>query len=240
MTQLPSLSVFFPCYNEQTNVPLFVAEALKILPTLAKKFEIIIINDGSQDDTKKVAAALAATDSRIRVINHDKNRGYGMALRSGFAAARYEWTFFTDGDLQFQLADLKQFLPFTEKHHIVIGYRQKRADGGLRAFNANLFKLYINLLFRVHVTDIDCAFKLLHTKTIQSVPLESTGAFINAELLYKLKKRGEVFKQIPVNHLPRKFGQPTGNNPKVIVRAGWEALKLYLHMKANLVFHHTL
>jgi glycosyltransferase involved in cell wall biosynthesis len=231
MARLSSLSVFFPCFNEAANVPLFVAEALKVLPTFAQKFEVIIVDDGSSDGTSQVAKSLAKTDRRIRVIRHRHNQGYGMALRSGFKAAKYDWVFFTDGDLQFRLQELKKFIPETKNHTVIIGYRQHRADGGLRVLNARLFKTYIDVLFRLQVRDVDCAFKLLKTKTIQKLQLESTGAFISAEFLYKLKKQGEAFQQLPVKHLPRLHGQPTGNRPKVVLRAGWEALKLYCHMK---------
>lgn len=231
MTRLSSLSVFFPCFNEAANVPLFVAEALKVLPTVAHKFEIIIVDDGSTDGTSQVAKLLARPDRRIRVIRHRRNQGYGMALRSGFTAAKYDWVFFTDGDLQFRLRELKKFVPETKKYRVIIGYRQHRADGGLRVFNARLFKTYIDILFRLHVKDVDCAFKLLKTKTIQKLKLESTGAFISAEFLYKLKKQGEPFQQIPVKHLPRLHGQPTGNRPKVVIKAGWEAFRLYCRMK---------
>lgn len=231
MSRLSSLSVFFPCFNEAANVPLFVAEALEVLPGIAQKFEIIIVDDGSSDGTSQVAKLVAKTDKRIRVIRHRHNQGYGMALRSGFKAAQYDWVFFTDGDLQFRLKELKRFVPETEKAAVIIGYRQHRADGGLRVFNARLFKTYIDILFRLHVRDVDCAFKLLRTKTIQKLQLESTGAFISAEFLYKLKKQGETFQQLPVKHLPRRHGQPTGNRPKVVLRAGWEAFRLYCRMK---------
>lgn len=229
--KLSSLSVFFPCFNEEKNIPLFIAEALTVIPQVAEKFELIIVNDGSVDQTKLTGEALAQKYPNVKIISHPENRGYGAALRTGFEAAKYDWVFFTDGDLQFKLNQLIDFVPYTEKHHVIIGYRKKRAEGKLRAFNAGLFKLYIDLLFRVGVRDIDCAFKLFHRKTLQALHLESTGAFTSAEILYKLKKRGEKFMQLPVNHRKRKFGSPTGNNVKVIIKAGIEALSLYLKIK---------
>lgn len=231
MKKLSSLSVFFPCYNEAANLEKLISEAGLILPEIANKFEIIIVDDGSQDNSAKIVKNLQKKQSEIKFVHHARNLGYGAALRTGFSAARYDWTFFADGDLQFKLAELKTFLPYTEKYLAVIGYRQNRADGGMRVFNASLFKLYINLLFRLHVKDIDCAFKLFKTSLVQSVKLESTGAFTSAELLYKLKKRGIAIKQLPVSHFQRKFGHPTGNSPKVAIKAGFEALKLYFYLK---------
>lgn len=232
-SKISSLSVFFPCFNEEPNVELFVEEALNILPNIAKKFEIIVVNDGSSDGTGKIATSLARKNPFIRAIHHKRNLGYGAALRSGFQAARYDWVFFTDGDLQFRLSQLKKLIPHTEKYDVIIGYRKKRAEGAFRALNARLFKLYIDILFRVHVRDIDCAFKLFKTDVIQSLDLTSSGAFISAEFLYKLKKKHELFKQIPVDHHERQYGSPTGNNPKVIIKAGLEALRLYVSMKIS-------
>lgn len=229
--KLESLSAFFPCYNEEANVEPMAQELLAVLPKAAKKFEIIIINDGSTDATGEIADRLAKKHKNIRVIHHPKNAGYGVSLRSGFSAAQYEWIFFTDGDMQFDLTQLTSFIPSTQAYQVVIGYRTHRADGTIRALNARLFKFYIDLLFRVHVKDIDCAFKLLRRKAIQSLPLQSTGAFTSSEFLYRLKKKGYLFKQIPVNHFPRQFGQSTGNNPRVVIKAALEALKLYVEMK---------
>jgi glycosyltransferase involved in cell wall biosynthesis len=229
--KLSSLSAFFPCFNEEANVELMVEQLQKVLPKLAKKYEIIIVNDGSRDNTSKIARKLQRQHKNVRIVNHLENRGYGASLRSGFDAAKYDWLFFTDGDLQFDVEQLEKFIQFSDRYDVIIGYRTNRAEGKLRAFNARLYKLYVDLLFRLNVKDIDCAFKLLRTKTIQSLNLESTGAFISSEFLYRLKKKGLKFKQLPVTHYPRQYGKPTGNNIRVIFKAGWEALKLYLHMR---------
>ncbi|MBT3464901.1 MAG: glycosyltransferase family 2 protein [Candidatus Pacebacteria bacterium] len=231
MKKLSSLSVFFPCFNEEKNIPFFVKESLAFLPQVANKFEIIIIDDGSTDGTKKVVNDLEKKHKQVKVVSHSENKGYGAALRTGFSTAKFDWIFFTDGDLQFRLNQLAKFIPYTEKNHVIIGYRANRAEGRIRAFNARLFKVYIDLLFRIGVKDIDCAFKLFHRETLQSLHLESTGAFTSSEVLYKLKKRGEKFIQLPVQHRKRRYGSPTGNNLKVIIKAGIEALSLYLKIK---------
>ena len=231
VTKLSSLSLFTPMFNEEKNLIPLVESLQSILPQIANHYEIILVDDGSRDKTGVIADRLAIRDSHIRVIHHPKNLGYGTSLRSGFSAARYDWTFFTDGDLQFDVAELAKFVPFTQSFQVIIGYREKRADGGLRVFNARLFKLYIDILFRVHVKDIDCAFKLIKTDLIHQINFLSTGATINAELLYRLKKLHQPFKQLPVHHYPRAHGKPTGNNPKVVLRAGWEAIKLYCALK---------
>jgi glycosyltransferase involved in cell wall biosynthesis len=228
---LPSLSIFFPCYNEEQNIGLLIQQAQELAPQIASKHEILVINDGSVDKTAQVVKHLAQNDEHIRLIEHPKNLGYGMSLRTGFANAKSEWVFFTDGDGQFDLNQLKEFIPATRSSTVVIGYRTNRAEGSLRALNARLFKLFIDVLFRVHVRDIDCAFKLLKTDLIQSLPLQSSGAMISAEILYRLKKKHLKVTQLPVRHLPRKYGQPSGNNIKVILKAFYEAFRLYASMK---------
>jgi glycosyltransferase involved in cell wall biosynthesis len=175
MKKIPSLSVFFPCFNEEKNIPLFIKEALEYLPEIANNFELIVVNDGSTDSSQEVAEELAKKHKQVKVVSHLENRGYGAALRTGFESAKYDWIFFTDGDLQFRLNQLTDFIPYTKNHHVIIGFRKNRAEGRLRAFNARLFKLYVDILFRVGVKDIDCAFKLFHRKTLQSWHLESTG-----------------------------------------------------------------
>jgi glycosyltransferase involved in cell wall biosynthesis len=228
---LDSLSVFLPLYNEDQNLQPMVTSFMEVLPKLAQDFEIILVNDGSRDQTGPVADALAKTNPHLRVIHHPKNLGYGASLRSGFAAAKYTWTFFTDGDGQFDVSELLHFIPYTDQFNVIIGYRKKRVEGGMRVVNARLYKIYIDLLFRLHVIDIDCAFKLIKTKYIHQIDFLSTGATINAELLYRLKKMHQPFKQLPVTHRRRLHGSPTGNNPRVILRAGLESIKLYLAMK---------
>lgn len=235
-TRLPSLSVFFPAYNEDKNLQMLIEQTIDFIPTVAEKFELIVINDGSLDSSLAVTTRLQKKYPQLTIINHAKNLGYGAALRSGITAAKYEWTFFTDADLQFNIKQLAQFVPFTTKNDIIIGYRKNRAEGMIRSFNSRLFKLYIDILFRLHVKDIDCAFKLMRTKLVQSIDLESSGAFTTSELLYKLKKRGIKFKQLPVDHYKRKYGQPTGASLKVIIKGVWEAFFLYTRIKLHSLF----
>jgi len=231
LDRLTSLSVFIPCYNEEKNLRPLFQSLVDTLPQVANMFEIIFIDDGSLDKTGSIADQLALLHPNVKVVHHPMNLGYGASLRSGINASTLDWIFYTDGDMQFDVAELKDFIPYAKDSNVIIGYRKKRAEGFRRHLNATLFKIYINVLFRVHVKDIDCAFKLIKRKVLQDLPLSSTGATISAEILYRLKKKHEKFVQLPVTHYPRRFGKPTGNKPKVILKAGYESLKLYLHMK---------
>lgn len=230
--KLDSLSVFFPCFNEEENVELLVEDVSKYLPRFAKKYEVIFVNDGSQDQTLKAVKEAAKKNKFVRVVSHKKNKGYGEALKTGFANCIYEWVFFTDGDRQFRICELKKFIAQTKNYQAVLGYRKNRADGFLRWMNAKLFKGFVDVLFGLHVKDVDCAFKLIKKSELDQIQLKSEGAMISAELLFKLKNNGVVLKELAVRHYPRKHGNQTGNSIRVIVKAFKEAFKLSREMKA--------
>ena len=155
-----SISVFFPCYNEQDNVARVVDNARKVLESLRADYEIIIVNDGSADATGRIADELAAQHERVRVVHHPQNRGYGAALQSGFRAATKELVFYTDGDGQFDLAELPPLLELIPPHDIVSCYRLNRQDPLLRKINGWCWTQLVCLVFGLRLRDIDCAFKL--------------------------------------------------------------------------------
>lgn len=214
-----SLSVVMPVYNEADAIVATTEEALRVLDVGVKDFEIILVNDGSTDQTGALLTTLAAGDSRILVITHERNQGYGAALVGGFAAASKDLTFFMDSDGQFAIRDLARLLPFIDEYDAVIGYRVNRQDTWLRKLNAWGWKMLICLALGVHARDIDCAFKLLRTSFLQEHPLQTRGAMINAELLYKLRRAGCTYYEVGVQHFPRQSGQATGANLRVILRA---------------------
>lgn len=222
--KLNSLSVFFPCYNEQENIDALLTSALKIIPTLANKYEIIIVNDGSKDNTSELAHKWAKKNKHIKVIDQ-RNKGYGGAVKIGFKNSQYEWVFFTDADLQFNLKELKKFVKKSNTKlspQIIIGYRKNRAEGFKRHLIAEMLKVWnrIFLGFPAYVKDIDCAFKLIKSDVIKHVgPLKTTGAMTTTEFLLKAHKLGYHFEQIGVKHYNRVAGEPTGSNPFVILKA---------------------
>lgn len=223
---LNSLSLFLPCFNEERNISRVINSALKVLPKIASQYEILIINDGSSDKTQKVVEN--KLDDKVRLINHQKNMGYGMALRTGIGEARYEWTFWTDGDGQFDIGQLKDFLPFVDRYEAIIGYRHNRAEGFRRAINTKLYNFAVNLVFGLKIRDYDCAFKLIRTRRLKKLSLQSTGAFTSAEILYNLSREKISLKELPVRHLPRLYGSPTGNSIEVIATAFREAIAIRL------------
>ncbi|MBV9967871.1 MAG: bifunctional glycosyltransferase family 2/GtrA family protein, partial [Alphaproteobacteria bacterium] len=224
-----SLTLFFPAHNEQANLAGTIQDALGVAEEspYIDDYEILIINDGSTDATAAIAEGLAAENPRVRVINHDQNRGYGAALKTGLAAAAKDWVFFTDSDRQFDLLELQNLLVHIPAYDAVIAYRAPRRDPFMRLVNAKMWNVLNRILFGLRVRDIDCAFKLLQRRDVQSLRLLSRGAMINAELLIKLAQRGINIKEVPVSHLPRLHGSPTGAKPSVIFRALREMVMLY-------------
>jgi glycosyltransferase involved in cell wall biosynthesis len=164
-------------------------------------------------------------------VHHDGNRGYGVALRSGFAAAEYDWVFFSDGDGQFDLGEIDGFLAAADRVDVVVGYRIDRADHAGRRLNTWLWGRLVRLGFRIPVRDIDCAFKLCSREVLDAVgPLNSTGAMISTELLARIRHAGFPLVEIGVHHYPRLGGEPTGANLRVIVRAFRELVVLRVRM----------
>jgi glycosyltransferase involved in cell wall biosynthesis len=231
------LSYFFPAHNEEANLAGLVEEALATLPGLAVTFEIIVVNDGSRDGTAAIADELAAANPDVvRAVHHPTNLGYGSALRSGLGAARYELVAFTDGDRQFQVADLGRLaerLAATDAPDVVVGFRIKRADPLIRTIYARVYRLANRVLFGLRVTDVDCACKLFRREALDGLRVESGGAFFSAELLIKLRAAGRSVAEVGVPHYPRTAGSATGAKPSVVLRAVKDFWLLRLRMWSN-------
>ncbi len=227
----PSISVFFPCYNEQANVQRTVNRALEVLQNLGTEFEVIIVDDGSKDETGKIADAIAQQNSNVKVVHHQTNLGYGAALQSGFRAATKSLVFYTDGDGQFDIEELPPLIPLMQSYDIVSCYRISRKDNIIRKINGYCWTRLICLLFGLKLRDIDCAFKLYKKQIFDDITLCSSGALIDTEILARAAKKGYRITQEGVHHYPRTAGTQTGANLKVICRAFRELFKLHKEIK---------
>lgn len=232
--QWTSISVFFPCHNEEENVEQVIDNALEHLPAVADDFEVLIVNDGSADDTAVRARAIAENDSRVRVVSHPTNLGYGRALRTGFESATGDLIFCADGDGQFSLADLPQVVNALDDHGFVLGYRINRADPFYRRLNAWLWGLSVRVLLGFRVRDLDCGFKLYRR---EAVPVEDfisgRGAAISAELIARALRGGFSFTQVGVTHYPRQAGVQSGNSPKVILNSFLDIIQLWRGLRSS-------
>ena len=222
----PELSLVFPAFNEQANLTPLVESARALGPQLGRTFEIVLVDDGSQDRSAEVLAALRRREPRVRVVTHASNRGYGAALRSGLREARGDLVFFSDADLQFDLAELGKLLSHAEQFDIVAGYRSPRRDPWPRRALAATWGWIVRALFDLRVRDIDCAFKVFQRRVLESIPIASIGAFVNTEILVRAQNEGFRIHQVPVSHRPRRYGRQTGAHPRVVWRAVRELLAL--------------
>lgn len=233
-TPWASISVFFPCHNEAENVERVIGNALEYLPSVADDFEVIIVNDGSTDDTAALAGAIGENDPRVRVVSHPTNLGYGRALRTGFESATGDLIFCADGDGQFSLEDLPAVVDALDEHGFVLGYRINRADPFYRRLNAWLWGLSVRLLLGFRVRDLDCGFKLYRR---EAVPVDDfisgRGAAISAELIARALRGGHSFTQVGVTHYPRQAGVQSGNSPRVIVNSFLDIIQLWRGLKSG-------
>jgi glycosyltransferase involved in cell wall biosynthesis len=231
------ISAVLPAYNEEAIIERTVRHVAGVLAGLTERYEVVVVNDGSRDATASVLAALAEQEPNLplRVVTHAANRGYGAALASGFDAAREELIFLTDGDKQFDVGELRSFLPeIRDEVDLAIGWRRKRADPPLRLLNAWGWKLLVNSLFGYTARDIDCAFKLFRRRVWESLTVHARGATFSAEFIVKARRLGFRVIELPVSHFPRTAGSPTGARPEVIVRAFRELFQLWRNLDREL------
>ncbi|MBP6989802.1 glycosyltransferase family 2 protein [Candidatus Shapirobacteria bacterium] len=229
---IDELSVFYPCYNEEKNIESTVAKTIPVLKKITGKWEIILVNDGSKDNTAKVLETIKKqAPKQIKIITHNPNRGYGGAVKSGLYNSKYKWITFTDSDGQFDFSEVVNLIKRQQqtKADIVIGYYLSRQVSKLTILTSKIWELIVFILFGLKVTDIDCAFKLINKKVVDTIPkLESErGAFISSEFLIKAKKAGFKIAEVGVHHYPRTEGQATGRNLKVILKSFSDLFRLW-------------
>lgn len=232
---IKELSVFLPCYNEAENLPKTVKNVTENANRVAERWELLLVNDGSKDDTLALSESFAAKDKHIRVINHPVNRGYGASLKSGLYNAKYSWIAFIDADSQFDFAEIDSFIKIQESTSadLVIGFYRKRQVAPMRKLNTFAWQVLVFLLFGLKIKDIDCGFKLISKNVIDKIPkLESErGAFISSEFLIKAKKHHFKIIEIPVHHYPRRQGVGTGANIDVIIKSFIDLFRLWKKLR---------
>jgi glycosyltransferase involved in cell wall biosynthesis len=213
------LSLCLPAFNEEVNLPDTLDAACTILPELVRRFEVIVVDDGSSDGTWDRLTEYAHQEPRVRPLRHPRNQGYGAAVTTGLRAAAGDLVAFTDSDGQFSLLNLPWFLCHIKEYDVVIGYRYRRADPWHRRWNAWAWNRLVRVFLGVRVRDLDCAFKVFRREVIDGLRLTATGAAINAEILAQCVHGGRRIRELPVAHYPRYHGSATGAAWRVIVRA---------------------
>lgn len=229
--KIDEISLFLPAYNEGGVIKKTVLNSKKVMLKHFKRWEIIVVNDASKDDTGRIVEELSKEDPRIKVINHPVNKGYGGAFKTGLYSAKYNWIALTDSDGQFDFSEINNFVEkqYETNADLVIGYYKKRQVSKFKILTSKMWELVVFLLFGLHVKDIDCGFKLISKKVVDEIPkLESErGAFISSEFLIKSRKAGFKIVEIPVTHYPRTTGKGTGRDLMVIVKSFVDLFRLW-------------
>jgi glycosyltransferase involved in cell wall biosynthesis len=232
------LSLVIPAHNEALNMMTVIGKTVPVLEGLAPDWEIVLVDDGSTDETVAVArAAMGAAAGHLRVVAHDGKRGYGITVADGLRAARMGYVAFMDGDGQFDPADLKTLADLMPTSDLAAGWRRRRADPGYRLVIAGVFNILVRALYGVRVRDIDCGLKLMRREVLDAAaPLLARSALLNTELYFKCQRSGLRIQQVAVNHYPRVAGVRSGARLIPILRAirdlVWLRLRLARHWRA--------
>jgi glycosyltransferase involved in cell wall biosynthesis len=232
------LSVFFPAFNDAPSLPGLITKTFEVCKEHVRDFEVIVVNDGSADDTGEVLAALRSVHGpRLRIITHPENRGYGGALRSGFAAATKDFVFYTDGDGQYDVGELPQLLDAVWPDvGLVNGYKTRRQDPWHRIAIGAVYNQFARFLFRVKLRDIDCDFRLIRRSLISGAGLRSSSGTICVELVKTLEASGMRIVEVPVSHYPRYHGRSQFFRVRSLVSTFGQLWRLYYQMVLRAAF----
>jgi glycosyltransferase involved in cell wall biosynthesis len=232
----PDITMFFPAYNEEENIQKLLTSAVKVLRQSANNYEIlVIVYAGSTDKTIAVVKKFKKKNRRIKLLIQPKDKkGIGYAKIMGFKNARYSYIFYADSDNQFDLKEFKKFLPYIGKYDIIAGYRIKRHDPKARIIISKIYNIMMRTLFGTKECDLDCAFRLVNKKVINSISLKCRTGVATTEILAKARKKGFKIKEVGINHYPRQLGQPIFESkflnlpkPKVVINIIKDILLLY-------------
>ncbi|MBZ0204389.1 MAG: glycosyltransferase family 2 protein [Ignavibacteria bacterium] len=231
-----TLSVFFPAYFDEKNINKVVDKAVTVLEDMKlKDYEITIIEDGSPDNTAEVADGLAAKYPKVKVVHHKTNKGYGATLWEGFSTARFEYVFYTDGDNQFDLDELRKFVALIPYSDMIVGYRKKKQYSTYRKLTSFVYNFVLKLIFNTDYIDIDCAFKIIKTDLFKKIKVNTKDAFIDAEIMIRASLLGYTFTEVGVRHLPRVDGVSTAARPSIIFRTIREIIAFKKEIKKELL-----
>lgn len=229
---LANLSVFFPAYNDAPSLPDLLARTFDTLQQHVEDYEVIVVNDGSYDDTGEVLAELQQQHGpRLRVITHEKNRGYGGALRSGFAAATKDLVFYTDGDGQYDPRELPRLLALMGPDvGLVNGFKLERNDPRHRIWIGNVYNAFARFLFHIRIQDVDCDFRLIRRELLDEIKLFSTSGTICVELVRKLEMSPYRVIEVGVHHYARQHGRSQFFRVRSLLKTLYQLIRLYVQM----------
>jgi glycosyltransferase involved in cell wall biosynthesis len=226
------LSLVIPAHNEAENLPRVLAGAVETLDRLSDRYEIVLVDDGSTDDTQMVAQrSMGTAADRLRIVSHRRKSGYGITVADGLRAARGDWVAFMDGDGQFDPRDLALLAELAEGSDLITGWRKHRADPWHRSVVSRTFNILVRLLYGVNYRDVDCGFKLMRREVLDgAAPLIARSALLNTELYFKTKRSGLRVAQVGLTHHPRLAGVRSGGRLVPILRAIRELVRMRIQL----------
>ena len=224
---LTSLSIFFPCYNEASNVGTMIDQAVQVGEAYGIDYEVVVVDDGCSDNSAQIVEDRSKKNSRVKLVRHPKNMGYGAALRTGLKSVKKDLVFLTDGDNQFRLSEIEKLFSKIDSCDVVVGYRIDRRDKAHRRLNGFLWTKLTRFLFGLPVRDVDCAFKLFRRRALEGLEPKSDHLLIHAEILARIKKKGFKIEEIGVTHYPRAAGLATATGVGRIFKTFGELFGLY-------------
>ena len=229
--KISSLSIFFPVYNDWGTIGSLVAEAIFTAEKISNDYEVILVDDGSEAKTQDVLNFLEKQFPQVRVIHHEKNKGYGGALRTGFKEATKEWVFYTDGDAQYDVRELENLAAAMQENiDVVNGHKIKRNDPFYRVLTGKTYQYVSRLLFQLPIKDVDCDFRLMRKSIFDKIQLNSNSGTICVEMIYKLGKSGARFTEVPVSHYFRASGKSQFFNFARLLRVARDYSRLWFRL----------
>jgi glycosyltransferase involved in cell wall biosynthesis len=228
-----SLSVFFPVYNDEATVRQVTEKALRVCAEIADTYEVIIVDDGSPDASGRIADGLAIEHDAVRVIHHQRNRGYGAAVRSGLEASRYDWICFTDGDDEYDLRDLKKLWRLRQHYDLIITFRYIRRYSGFRILVSRVYNVVLRHMFFTRYRDVSTGLRLMRKSLVDELTLEATSPFIGAEIAIKAMLKGHRVGEMGIQTFPREFGRGSSTSPQNIYRTIVDMIRCYRRVFSN-------
>lgn len=223
----PDITLFFPVYNDAFTIPIMVEKSIKVLEEISNVYEIIIINDGSPDHSGTVADEFAAKYNAVKVIHHEKNKGYGAAIQTGFKHANYEWICFTDGDDEYDVMDLKKMIKLNEFYDLIITFRYVKLYSNFRVFISGVYNKLFRYTFKTPYRDISTGLKLIRKSVYDDLTIISDSPFIGAEITLRTMLKGYRVGEMGIQTFPREFGKGASVSPKNIIRTIKDMRKVY-------------
>ncbi len=230
---MESISAFFPAYNDAPSLPALIGKTFEVLRATGREFEVIVVNDGSHDNTGDVLLQLQQQHgAQLRIVTHPQNRGYGGALRSGFASATKDLVFYTDGDGQYDVGELPKLLAAMRPEiGLVNGFKLERNDPQHRIVIGSIYNTFARALFGIHLRDVDCDFRLVRRTLVERIRLTSTSGTICVELVRKLELTGCGVVEVGVHHYARQHGKSQFFRIRSLATTFYQLLRLWIHVQ---------